>query len=128
MTREVTTWRKAVQIITTDKATGDYLYLLLRAFQGDPIPDSSVFDVELSGGAWAANIPAKKVFADIIDEFNQGGHPKVLLDAGKSILEIDALRAVITVAHYDLYPDDGLRILQPSALSDLIAASGYTRA
>jgi hypothetical protein len=124
----ITEWRKAASIITADRAIGDQLYLVLRAFQDDPIPEESIFTVELSGGALATIVLAKKVFTDAIDEFNSGGYPQALLDAGKSEAEIDALRSIVKASHYDLYPDGVNRVTQDGALDDFILAQGYTKA
>lgn len=123
----VTEWRKVALLITKDKATGDAMYLLLRAFQNDPEPTESIFDVQLNDGAWACQILAKQTLTDIVDEFNEGGYPQALIDAGKTEAEIDALRSIVFADTYDLYPDNRARTVQPNALDDFITAKGFAR-
>lgn len=123
----ITEWRKVALIIVPSQEVGDNLYLALRAFQHDPTPDQSKFNIQLNGGAYAAELLAKQSLADIVDDFNSGGYPAEL-QASMTNDEIDALRTVVFADHYDLYPDNQTRTIQPNALDDFIIAKGFERA
>lgn len=123
----ITEWRYKAQLITTNKGAGDQLYLALRAFPNDPAPAASMFDIELSDGAWALEYSVKKTFADLVAEYNAGGYPQALLDTGKSKSEIDAMRSVIKVDCYDLYENNEQYKVKPNALNEFIAAQGFTK-
>lgn len=116
--------------VATDKAAADELSLLLRRNAHDPINADRVnkFNIPLSDGSYGACVLVTARVKDIIQEYNTNGYPQALLDAGKSNEDIDALRSVIFVDYYDLYPDGQTRTVQPNAFDDFIASKGYTYA
>jgi hypothetical protein len=122
----ITDWRYRVQLIVKNRGLGDALYLHLRAFSGDPEPQDSMFDIELSDGAWACELQAKQVLVDAVEQFNAGEYPPQLASKYTNA-EIDFMRQNVMAAYYNIYPDGKTLSLSPTALDDFIASQGYTK-
>ncbi len=122
-----TEWRYKALIITRNKSVGDSMYEMLRAFPNDPLPEESVFDIELSDGAWATEYSVKLSVKEAIDSLSAGEYPALLQDNGMSNEDIDGIRSIITAECYDLHENDGAYTVKQEALDSFIAEQGYTR-
>lgn len=122
-----TEWRYKALIITRNKTAGDSVYEMLRAFPNDPLPDSSIFYVELSDGAWATEYSVKLSVKEAIDSLNDGEYPALLQDNGMSNEDIDGIRSIITADCYDLHENGRPYAEKVNALDNFIADQGYTK-
>jgi hypothetical protein len=125
------------QIIVPSVDIGNNLYGLFRPFAGSTqIPAVSVFeeatdDPETSGAAFLLTNGYRVIEREVvpamalaIKQFNDGLYPTYMTDKGMSEAGIDAMRGVIHIRCYNMYPND-IRTVNCRAVHEMVSDLGY---